>query len=181
EAVVAMVGQEAFTNQVKRAVMATKDKALEYKDASLLATAVKKLSTIDPAESKLLALSGTYELAAKGNDLKAFQKAAKKYLSKGVGDYPARLEAFHKVASASRFIENDQVLSMVIDAAARSAAADTQTGFRKYYRLADFLLKKGKTDEALTYAKKAMEALSSPQPNYERAIKGLIQRIEEAR
>ena len=120
-------------------------------------------------------------MAAKGNDLKAFQKAAKKYLAKGVGDDPDRLEAFHKVAAASRFIDNDQVMAMVIDAAARSAAADEQSGFRKYYRLADFLLKKGKTDEALTYAKRAMEALPGPQPNYERAIKGLIQRIEEAR
>jgi len=181
QAVVARSGQEAFDAQVERAVTATKDKALEYKDPALLKTAVQKLALVDPAESKLLALSGAFELAARGADLKTFQKATKKYLAKGAGDNPVRLEKIHQVAAASKFIDDEKIMAMTINAGARAAELDTETAYRKYYRLADFLLKRGKMDDALTYAKRALETLPGKQPNYERAIQGLIKRIEQAR
>ncbi|MEL7162768.1 MAG: hypothetical protein AAFN92_18565, partial [Bacteroidota bacterium] len=81
----------------------------------------------------------------------------------------------------SKFIDDEQVMALAIDAGARSAAADAETAYRKYYKLADFLLKKGKASQALEFAQKSLAALPGKQPNYERAIKGLIQRIESAR
>jgi thiol-disulfide isomerase/thioredoxin len=179
--IVALNGQEAFDASVRQAVNATKEKALEFKDASLLETAVKKLSSVDPAAGKLLELEGAYELAAAGTDLKAFTKAMKGYLKKGVDGDMVRMKSVYQVASNSKFIKDPKVLEMAVDAGATAAAADKATGYQQYYRIADFLLKQRKADMALTYARLAMETLPEQNPNYQRAIQGLIKRIEEAR
>jgi thiol-disulfide isomerase/thioredoxin len=179
-AAIALNGQEAFDATVARAVKATKAKALEYKDAGLLEAAVKKLATVDPAGSKLFALEGEFELAATGHDDKAFTKAMKKYLAKGVNGDPARLQAVYQVASSSKFIENDDVLEMAVEAAATAAAAEKES-FSKYYRLASFLLEQKRSDLALKYANMAKEAIPENKANYQRAVEGLIKKIQEAR
>ncbi|MFK8163357.1 MAG: thioredoxin family protein [Lewinella sp.] len=179
--IVALNGQEAFDASVHQAVNATKQKAMEFKDASLLETAVKKLSAVDPTAGKLLALEGAYEMAAVGTDLKAFTKAMKNYLKKGVDGDVVRMASTYKIAANSKFIEDPKVLEMAINAGATAAEADKATGYQQYYRIADFLLKQRKADMALTYAKRALETLPENKANYERAIQGLIKRIEEAR
>jgi len=180
-AAIALNGQEAFDATVTRAVKATKVKALDYKDAGLLETAVKKLATVDPAGSKILALEGAFEMAAQGNDVKTFTKAMKKYLAKGVNDDPVRLQTVYQVASTSKFIENDDVLEMAVGAADAAAAADEKDGFTKYYRLANFLLKQNRADLALKYANRAKDKLPENKANYQRAVEGLIKKIQETR
>ncbi|MBC6996386.1 thioredoxin domain-containing protein [Neolewinella lacunae] len=181
DAIIARFGEEAYRNQVERAVLATKAKALEYKDANLMKTAVEKMALVDAAASKQLALAGAFALAAKGSDLKTFYKAAKKYLDKGVLGENARLEEIFQTTSSSGFIHDAKVLDLAIEAGAQAAANDAATGYRQYYRLAEFLLKQGKADQALSYAKQALSTLPPDLGNYERAIQGLIQRIEESR
>lgn len=180
-AAIALNGQDAFDASVARAVKATKAKALEFEDEELMKTAVKKLATTDPDASKLLALEGAFELAALGNDAKVFSKAMKKYVAKGANGNPAKLESIYQVAKASKFIENADVLDMAVEAAEVSAAADAKDGFTKYYRLADFLLKQKKSALALKYANMAKAILPENKANYQRALEGLIQKIEEAR
>lgn len=180
-AAIALNGQEAFDATVTRAVKATKIKALDYKDAGLLETAVKKLATVDPAGSKILALEGAFEMTAQGNDVKAFTKAMKKYLAKGVNDDPVRLQTVYQVATTSKFIENDDVLEMAVGAADAAAAADEKGGFTKYYRLANFLLKQNRADLALKYANRAKDKLPENKANYQRAVEGLIKKIQETR
>ncbi|MEM6769910.1 MAG: hypothetical protein AAF597_04910, partial [Bacteroidota bacterium] len=175
---VALVGQQAFDAQVAKAVQSTLDKAIEFKSEDLLETAADKMALADPAEGKKVALQGAFEMAAKGTDLKAFQKATKKYLDKGTDGDVTRLERIYQVASVSKFIHDPKVLDMAVRAGAAAAAGDPTTGFRKYFRLADFLNKQGKKDMALTYANLALQSMPEKQANYERAIKGLIQRIE---
>lgn len=179
--IIALNGQEAFDVSVRQAVDATKAKAMEFKNPALLETAVKKLSAVDPAAGKLLALEGEYEMAAIGNDLKAFTKAMKNYLKKGVDEDMERMKYVYTVATGSKFIEDSKVLDMAITAGATAAAADQETGYQQYYRIADFLLRQRKADMALTYAQRALETLPENSANYQRAIQGLIQRIEEAR
>jgi thiol-disulfide isomerase/thioredoxin len=179
--IIAQSGQSAFDQQVRTAVNATKDRAIEFKDESLLKTAVKKLSSVDPTAGKQLALQGAYELAAKGTDSKAFYKATSKYLDKAVGDDINKLTDVYKVVSTSRFIHEQKILDLAVDAGSRAAAGDPTGGFQKYYRLADFLFKQGRGDQALGFAKLAKEALDPKQANYIRAVDGLIKRIEEAR
>ncbi len=179
--IVALNGEEAFEQTVKNAVNSTKARALEYLDASLLETAVEKLAVVDAEGAQQLELQGAFELAALGNDLKAFAKAMKKYLKKGVGQDPSRQLEVYQVASTSKFADDADVLEMALAAGSAAAAADEATGYRQYYRMADFLLKQRKADLALTYAQKALQALPEKQANYERAINGLIKRIEEAR
>lgn len=180
-AIIALAGKEAFDKQVKTAVNNTKDRAVEFKDEGLLATAVKKMSAFDSDAGKQLALQGGYELAAKGTDAKAFHKATKKYLDKGVTEDANSLTQVYQTVIASKFIHDEKVLDLAIDAGSRAAAVDEATGYQKYYRLADFLLKQGKTDLALNFANLAKSTVNPKQANYVRAIDGLIKRIEEAR
>ena len=93
----------------------------------------------------------------------------------------ARMKYVYKIATTSKFIEDAKVLDMAINAGATAAAADAAKGFEQYYRIADFLLKQRKADMALTYANLALETLPENSDKYERAIQGLIKRIEEAR
>jgi len=179
--VIALNGQEAFDATVARAVKATKAKALEYKDENLMQTAVKKLTAVNPGAGKQLALEGAFEMAALGNDAKGFSKAMKKYIAKVANGNPAKLEAVYQVARTSELIKDEKVLKMAVDAAEVSAAADTENGFTKYYRLATFLLKQNKSDQALKYANMAKSVLPENKGNYKRALEGLIKQIEAAR
>ena len=180
-AVVALNGREAYDATVRAAVSATKNRAVEFQDAKLLDVAVAKLKAEDAAAAKQLGYQGAFELAARGNDVKAFTKAMKTYLTKGAKGESPRLQAIYKTASVSDFIGNDKVLDMTIEAGAAAAAADPATAFTQYYRLATFLLKQGKTDLAREYATKAKTEFPDQPANYQRAIDGLLERIEEAR
>ncbi|TXF89580.1 thioredoxin [Neolewinella aurantiaca] len=180
-ALVALNGQDEFDATVKRAVNATKARSLEFKDASLLETAVKKLSAVDPAAGKQLKLEGEFELAAKGTDEKDFLKAMKNYLKKGVNGDAVRLQDVYQVAANSKFIGSDKVLDMAIEAAAASAAAEQDGGFEKYYRLAAFLLSQDRTEQALTYARMAKDLMPEGKANYGRAVDSLIQKIQNSK
>ena len=180
-AIVALNGQEAYDASVRAAVKATKDRAVEYRDKQLLGVAVAKLKPIDAAAAKQLSYAGAYEMAARGGDLKAFTKAMKNYLKKGANGETAALQSIYTTAVKTDFINDDKVLSMAVEAAASAAAADQATGFTQYYRLADFLLKRGKTELALKYARIAKDDFPEQPANYQRAIDGLLKRIEEAR
>ncbi len=180
-AFIALNGQESFDATVKSAVKATKARALEYKDPSLLETAVKKLSAVDPAAGKQLALEGKFEMAAKGTDEKAFVKSMKNYLKKGVDGDMNRLQGAYQTAARSKFIGSDKVLDMAVEAAVAVAAASPDGGFDKYYRLAGFLLKQNRPEQALTYAKMAKELMPEGKANYGRAVDGLIKKIEDSK
>ncbi len=180
EAAIALVGKKAFDAQITKAVQSTLAKAVEFKSDNLLKTATEKMTLADPAEGKKVALQGAFEIAAKGTDLKAFQKAAKKYLDKGTEGDIVRLEGLYQTAITSRFKTDQKVLDMAVRAGAAAAAGDPENGYRRYYKLADTLRQLGKKDLALTYANLALQALPEKQPNYERAIQGLIDRIEQS-
>lgn len=177
DAAIALAGQKAYENQVNRAVNATLDKAIEYKDEKLLKTAAAKMSQSDPAAGKRIALRGAFEIEAVGSDVKAFAKAMKKY-QKAAADSPEDLQRIYSVAAISKFIHDEKVLDMAVTAGAASAAADLEKGFEKYYRLADFLLKQERHEQAMTYANMALAAVPVKQPRLKRAVEGLIQRIE---
>jgi thiol-disulfide isomerase/thioredoxin len=180
--IVALNGQDEFDATVNRAVASTKAKAIEFKDENLLKTAVKKLSMNDAAAGKSLALEGAFELAAVGNDGKAFAKAMGKYLKKGAAGDADKLQSVYTKASTSKFIGDERVLDMAVSAAvdaAKMAPEDKQ--FEGYYRLANFLLQQNKADLALPYAKLAMEKLPANSANYQRALEALIAKIEAAR
>jgi len=179
EKAVALVGKQAFDAQVAKAVRATMNKAVEFKSEDLLEIAANKMALSDASAGKRIALQGTFEMAAAGNDLKTFQKAAKKYFAKGVEGDSKRQQDFYQTAIGTKFISDAKVLDLAVEAGAAAAASDAATGYRKYYRLADFLREQGKRDMALTYANLALQALPEKQENYERAIKGLIDRIQQ--
>ncbi|MTB50505.1 thioredoxin family protein [Lewinella sp. W8] len=174
-----LVGEEAFNSTVKRAVATTKDKALEYKDEGLLGTAVEKLALVNPEAAKNLELAGTLQLAALGNDVKALQKAAKNYTKK-VATTPERQLLFYRTIMASRHANDEKLLPMALEAGAAAALADTEEGYRQLYRMADQLSKQGHKELALKYAQMAKDAVPEGQLNYQRAVQGLINRIQES-
>lgn len=174
----ALVGAEAVDRQLTAAVEATLQKAVEFKSEPLLETAADKMALIDKAAGKRLALRGAFQLAAAGQDLKAFRKAAKKYLAKGVNGAPDRYQEVFRVTAASSFIDNPGVLDMATEAAAASAAADPDNALRKYYKLAEFLMGKDQPEKALMYAQKAKALVPENEINQLRAVEGLIKRLE---
>lgn len=178
-AAVALVGEKTYNDQVNRAVNATLAKAVKYQDEKLLKTAADKMGQSDPAAGKRIALRGAFEIAAAGGDAKAFAKSMKKY-QKSAADSATDLDRIYKVASVSKFIHDDKVLDMAVAAGAASAAADPENGFRKYFRLADFLLKQDRPEQALEYANKSLAAIPGKQPRMEKAVQGLIERIKNA-
>ena len=181
EAATALVGEEKFRAAVNKAVNNTKAKAVEFKDDNLMKTAVKKLALVDKDASKRLALEGAFDVAAAGSDAKAFNKALKKYLAKGVNDDPVRLQRIYDVTIKTNFVTNEEAITMAADAGARAAEMDPQGGFVKMYRIADLLLKQKRNDLALDYANRALNILPAGNPNYKKAIEGLIDRIQAAR
>lgn len=185
DAVIARSGQEAFIAQVKSAVLATKDKALEYRDDGLMKTAIKKYALVDPAASKALELQVDFEAAAKGDDEKAFLKATKKYLTKGAAGDADQLQQIFRVGTSSKFSTNEKVFDLALQAGVQAAQLDQEQGFRKYYKLAELMMTKGRMDEALNYAQLSMIGIehltAGKRKQVERAINALIGKIEAAR
>ena len=185
DAVVARSGAEAFERQVSQAVLATKDKAIEYRDQGLLDTAVDKYATVDGDAAKALGYQGAFELAATGKDVKAFYKATKKYATKGAAGDADRLYDIYETVVASDFSKDEKVYDMAIEAGAEAAALDAENGYRKYYKIAQNLLKNNRPQQALTYAQSAKAAAESltagKKKQVNRAIDALIGQIESAR
>ena len=179
-AAVALVGEETYDATVTRAIMTTKDKALEFKDEKLLATAVAKMKSVDPAAAKALGLQGEFELAARGNSEKDMLKATKNYLKKGVNGEAARQSGVYKTVIGSKFAGNEKILRSAVDAEAAAAAAAGDGGFQQYYRLADYLLKHDRADWALPYARLAVERVPDNKANYKRAATNLLEKVEAA-
>lgn len=185
DAVVARAGQEAFDAQVKTAVLATKDKALEYKDEKLLATAVKKYASVDGDASKALALRGDFEFAARGNDNKAIAKATKKYLAKGAAGDVNQVRLVYSTLTKSEAIKDDKVFDLLIDAGTQLAQLDDKGAYRTHYDMARLLLDRDRKDDALLHAQSALaaaEALPAGRAKAVRkAVEELISQIEAAR
>ena len=185
EAIIARSGQDAFDAQVKTAVLATKDKALEFKDAGLLKTAVDKYARVDADASKVLELRGEFEMAAAGTDGKDFYKATKKYLAKGAEGDATQLRLIYNTTSKSTFISDDKVLDLAVEAGAQLAELQPKDAYRTYYDLAKLLNERGRGDEALRYANEALastEALPAGRAkSVRKAIEDLIGKIESAR
>lgn len=179
-AAVALVGEETYDATVTRAIMTTKNKALEFKDEKLLATAVAKMKSVDPAAAKALGLQGEFELAARGNSEKDMLKATKNYLKKGVNGEAARQSGVYKTVIGSKFAGNEKILRSAVDAEAAAAAAAGDGGFQQYYRLADYLLKHDRADWALPYARLAVERVPDNKANYKRAATNLLEKVEAA-
>ena len=185
EAVIARAGEEAFDRQVKNAVVATKEKAINYDDERLLESALEKYAEVDPTGAKQFALRADFEVAARGQDLKAFQKATKKYLTKGAAGDAEQLDIIYKLGTASPFFEDEKVFEMVTEAGATSARLDVENGYKKYYRLAELMIGKKRTDEARTYAEAAKNSIdhlpAGKKKAVARSIEALLARIENAR
>ena len=184
-AIVARSGREAFDRQVQTAVLAMKDKAIEYRDEALLEGAVDKYATVDKEAAKALELQGDFEWAAIGTDAKAYYKATKKYADKGAAGDAERLYTIYQTTTASTFAKDTKIYDLGIEAGAAAAALDTEAGYRKYYRLAQDLLQHDHPDRALTYARSARVATESltagKKKQINKAIDALIAQIESAR
>lgn len=179
DAAVAHAGREAFDATVAGAAATTIDKAVEFNNEDLLKTTVKKMAGIDKAASKRMAARGKFQLALKNDSPKAAVKEAKKYL-KVADDDPTQLRNLYDQVVKSRHAANDDLLRLAADAGARAALSDADGGFKQLFRIADFLLKQGKKDLALDFAKRSQAIAPEGNAAYRRAIDGLIQRIQSA-
>lgn len=174
---VALTGQEAYDQKIEQAVRSTFDKAIEYRDVSLMQAAAEKQALVDAEKAKRLQLEGNFELALRGSDAKVFLKHTKTYLKKGADGDVERLRHVFDVASKSKFIIEDKVIDLVAEAG-EAAAEISPNGWRDYYSLAKFLMQQDRPDQALEAARKSMAGLEDKNPNYQRAVQALIDQIE---
>ncbi|MCP9236981.1 thioredoxin family protein [Lewinella sp. JB7] len=179
QAIAELEGAQAVNEQARRAVRATFDKALEYRNEDLLATAVDKLALVDRDESRRLAAEGEFALALRGNNRKDLVKATKSYLKKGADGDEERLRKLFTDLEKSSFIDYSEVIDLAVEAGT-AAAESSSEGWKDYYRLARFLQTRQRLDQALEVAEKSLAALGDGPANYRRAVQGLIDELREA-
>ncbi|MBB4079567.1 thiol-disulfide isomerase/thioredoxin [Lewinella aquimaris] len=178
-AIAELEGAKAVNEQARRAVRATFEKALEYRDDKLMETAVDKLALVDRDESRRLASEGEFALALRGADRKVLVKATKNYLKKGADGDVERLRELFKNLENSSFIDYSEVIDLAVEAGTAAAELSSE-GWKDYYRLARFLQTRQRLEQALQVAEKSLATLGEGPANYRRSIQGLIDELREA-
>ncbi len=178
-AIDALEGEGAVATQARKAVRATFDKSLEYRDGRLLAAAVEKLSNLDKEEGKRLESEGEFAFALAGTDRKAVEKATKSYLKKGAAGDADRLRALFASLEATEFMNYGEIIDLGVEALTAAAELGVE-GWRDDYRLARFLQSRERHDQALKIAGRALERFGDGPDNYRRAIQGLIDELKAA-
>ena len=176
--IVALEGEESFNKAVTGAVEASLRKAVQYNDEDLRKLAVKKMSAVDKGAAKIVALRGDYLAALNGSDLKEVEKAAEKYLDKGIADNEAEQRAMFAELSGGKFSEDPAIVDIATRAGLAAAAKSTTNGWRDYYLVAKYLMERDRNAQALEAAKQSLDALGEGRANYRRAIEGLVTQIE---
>ncbi|PHI21556.1 hypothetical protein CEQ90_01715 [Lewinellaceae bacterium SD302] len=178
-AVTKLISQDAFDKQVALAFNKTKATAIELEAPKLLSDAAKKYKSIDPDAAATYQLEGEFQLAALGNEAKAYQKAAKKYFKSIPAKEGKMLTDLFQQLSGSRFVANDAKVED-LTAEVGLAAAEATDGYREYYLYAQWLNEVGRKKEAMDAAEKSKTLIPEEQPNTHRLVDFLIKKIQEA-
>lgn len=179
DAITALEGEAAYDQKARAAVLSTFDKAVEYRNEKLMATAVGKLALLNKDDAKRLESQGEFAMALAATDRKAVIKATKNYLKNGAAGDENRLRALFTQLERSAFIDYGEVIDLAVEAGT-AAAELTDEGWRDYYRLARFLQERKRLDQALELAEKSLAGVADGPANYQRAVEGLVLELREA-
>lgn len=151
--VVALAGQDAFNAQVLTACKKTAAKAREFKDHELLTKTWATMKAHYPAKAAAFELETEMDYCSEHNDAAGYTKAAQAH-ARTIQDDP---DALLKLAerTVQRFSGDDRSMALAEEVAQR--ATTRGEGYRYLYTYASVLNQRGKKEEALAAANRALE------------------------
>lgn len=150
---VALVGQDAFNAQVLTACKNTAAKAREFKDHELLAKTWESMKAHYPAKAAAFEIETEMDYCAEHNDPAGYTKAAQAY-ARTIQDDPVALLKLAE-RTVGRFSGDDRSMALAEEAAQKATVRGE--GYRYFYTYASILNQRGKKEEALAAANRALE------------------------
>jgi thioredoxin-related protein len=156
-----VVGAEEMNDRVRMAADATVEKAIEYKEESLLEEAQEKRAKHLPDEEKEFNLASSMKFGAATENSKIYLKNAKKYERKYAKDARSKNEI---VESAIEKFKNDKdVMKWAADVADDAREIGGLSNYHLNYAYTQYHL--GNEKEALAAAEKALELAGEEKVN----------------
>jgi thioredoxin-related protein len=156
-----VVGAEEMNDRVRMAADATVEKAIEYKEESLLEEAQEKRAKHLPDEEKEFNLASSMKFGAATENSKIYLKNAKKYERKYAKDARSKNEL---VESAIEKFKNDKdVMKWAADVADDAREIGGLSNYHLNYAYTQYHL--GNEKEALAAAEKALELAGEEKVN----------------
>ncbi|MCB0643665.1 MAG: hypothetical protein KDC44_18585, partial [Phaeodactylibacter sp.] len=153
DAIIKVVGKEAFQEQVERACAATVAKAVELSVPFLLEDAQAKMDAHHP-NALAFNLKAEREYARSVGDIEGYLKAVNTYAKKVAKNDPKELHSLAREVERDFSIQDD-----CMDCAEKIAKLAAEKGdlYNYYYTYATILLQNGKQKEALAAAETSLK------------------------
>lgn len=174
KAIESLVSKKDVEKKIKAACTKTSKKALEYESLDLHEEAKAKMKANCPEHATAFSNEADMNYYRATDDVKNYLKVCNSYVKKVVKNDAKQLHYLSKDITAS--FKKDKNAMKFSEKLAKKAAENGGL-YQYYYNYAEVLMMNGKKDAAITAAKKSME-LADGKKNIERAIQGLIKRIE---
>jgi len=173
-AITKLEGKAAVEQKIKAACKSTSKKALEYESKDLHEEAKAKMKAHCSEHATVFANEADMNYYRATDDVKSYLKVCNNYAKKTIKNNAKELHFLSKDIMGS-FKENKDAMKLAEKLAKK--AANNGGMYEYYYTYAEVLFYNGKKSKAKEMASKSLE-LAAGKKNVERAIQGLIQKIE---
>jgi thioredoxin-related protein len=171
-----LTSKEAVDQKIHEACNATAKKALEFKFEALHEEAKAKMEANCPEHAQVFIYDADLNYYRTMKDAKNYVKTCNSYVKKVVKNNAKELHTLAKDLKIS-FAEDNKAMKLAEKLSEK--AAKNGGLYEYYYTYAEILMLNGKSSDALKAANKSM-ALADGKANIQRAIQGLIDKINKA-
>lgn len=171
-----LTSKEAVDQKIHEACKATAKKALEFEFVDLHEEAKAKMKANCPEHAKAFIYDADLNYYRSTKDAKNYVKTCNDYVKKEVKDNAKELNTLAKDLKIS-FAKDTKAMKLAEKLAGK--AAKNGGLYEYYYTYAEILMLNGKQADALKAANKSL-SLAEGKANVQRAIKGLIDKINRA-
>ncbi len=173
-ALIALVGAEAYKARVETACKCTVKKAVEFKDQTLLDEVKKKMKEGNPDRAKMFGYEAEMSYFKATKDTKNYLKALEGYKDELA---PPSAKLHDLVINLLRTFPNDSKALLLAEKWAKSVVQDL--GNAEYHMtLADVYKRQGDNDKAQETAKKALEVAGEKDPLLKEKINQFINSLK---
>ncbi len=174
KAIEKLISKEAVEKKIKTACIKTSKKALEFESKDLHEEAKAKMKAHCPKHAVAFANEADMNYYRALGDAKNYVKTCNNYAKKVVKNDAKQLHYLSKDLMNS--FKSDKEAMKLAEKLAKKAA-ENGGQYEYYFTYAEVLMANGKKENALAAANKSLQ-LADGKKNIERAIQGLIKRIE---
>ncbi len=169
------MGKEAVTEKIKRACLATVQKAVEFESEFLLTEAKEKIKRHLPKQAQRLILRSDLDFCLAMGNASKYLKCCSDYVKKEVKNDDQELHQLAQKIEAN--FKDDEKAMKQAEKLAKKALDQNEEILEYHLTYASILNKNGKKSEALKIANQSME-IAQKQGGNVREIQKLIKRIE---